>query len=130
MRLECVKRKPFSRARSHCVFSHDPLILWRGENHANTRMRCSVLYIAHFPTSYVHSLRGMSLQKGISLRKHGFEATCNFSVRMRGFPYIHVFCKKVAYSYNEGISLMMRDFPNDEGISLPLDSLRDILCHN
>ena len=58
MHLECVKRKPFSRARSRCVFSHDPLILWRGEeSHANIRMRCSVLYIAHFPTSYVHSLR-------------------------------------------------------------------------
>ena len=46
-----------SRARSRCVFSHDPLILWRGgESHANIRMRCSVLYIPHFPTS-VHSLR-------------------------------------------------------------------------
>ena len=31
MRLECVKRKPFSRARSRWAFSHDPLILWRGE---------------------------------------------------------------------------------------------------
>ena len=29
--LEYVKRKPFSRARSCCAFSHDPLILWRGE---------------------------------------------------------------------------------------------------
>ena len=108
MRLECVKRKPFSRARSRCVFSHDPLILWRGgESHDNIRMRSPVLYIPHFCTSYVHTVRlGDCPTEGDFPQKDwvwGYMQQLYY--KNEGFPHIHVFCKKVA------LTAMMRGFP-------------------